>query len=373
MKNKICQLTSVHARYDTRIFQKISTSLADLNKDVFLIVADGKGNEVKNKINIFDIGLEQGRIKRILFTSKRILKKAIELDCEIYHFHDPELFSIAIKLKKLGKKVIFDSHEYLPGQIMDKEYLPKVFRKFISFLIRKYYNVNIKKLDAVFTVTPHIIKQLNKNSDNVFLLTNYPIISNEYNNFSKEEYFLRENAIFYAGTIYPTSQQDIIIKAIENIDKIKYSLVGNIDDKHKQKLSELPAWEKVNLISFVPKTELDKIANNVTIGMAIFDYIPNLGYKIGSLGVNKIFEYMFYGLPIICTDFELWKDIINKYNCGICVNPNNVSEISEAIKYLISNKEEAYKMGQNGRAAVIKEFNWSAQEKKLFEIYNTLF
>ena len=44
-----------------------------------------------------------------------------------------------------------------------------------------------------------------------------------------------------------------------------------------------------------------------------------MGYKKGTLGNNKIFEYMYYGLPIICTDFDLWKEIIDKYKCGIYV------------------------------------------------------
>ncbi|MCP4176145.1 MAG: glycosyltransferase family 4 protein, partial [bacterium] len=139
-----------------------------------------------------------------------------------------------------------------------------------------------------------------------------------------------------------------------------------------KKLSKLSSWKKVDLIPFVPKIELDKIAKNVTIGIVVYDYNPNWGNKRGSLGVNKIFEYMLYGLPIICTDYILWKEIIAKYNCGICVNPNNIEEITKAIKYLLDNKEKAYIMGQNGKKAVLNEFNWSSQEKKLLEIYKTL-
>ena len=372
MKKKVCHLTSVHTRYDMRIFQKICTSLASSEYEVYLVVADGKGDEIKNNINIVDIGYEPKRFKRILFVPKKIFRKAVELDCEIYHFHDPELFPIALKLKKIGNKLIFDSHEYLPGQIMDKEYLPKILRKFISLLVKTYYDINIKKLDAVFSVTPHIVEDLSVNSENVFLLTNYPIVNGISEKFSKEEYILRKDTIFYAGTIYTTSQQDLIIRAMERIDSVEYSLVGNIEDKYKLYLSKLPSWKKVDLISYVPKFKLDEIANNVTIGLAIFDYIPNLGYKKGSLGVNKIFEYMLYGLPIVCTDFELWKEIVDKYKCGICVKSNSIDEIEKAIKYLINNKEEAYQMGKNGRTAVLKEFNWTTQEKKLQSVYDSL-
>ena len=79
-------------------------------------------------------------------------------------------------------------------------------------------------------------------------------------------------------------------------------------------------------------------------------------------GVNKIFEYMYFGLPIICTDFDLWKEFVSKYKCGILVNPNSITEIRNAVQYLVDNKKLAYEMGQNGRKAIMETYNWSSQE-----------
>ena len=103
----ITHLTSVHPRYDTRIFLKECTSLAK-KYQVNLVVADGKGDEVKNGVSLYDVGKESGRLNRILKTPKKILKKAIDLDSDIYHLHDPELVFIGLELKKIGKIVIFD-------------------------------------------------------------------------------------------------------------------------------------------------------------------------------------------------------------------------------------------------------------------------
>ena len=76
-KIKVCHLTSVHPRYDVRIFSKECQSLVKEGFEVMLIVADGLGDEIKNDIKIFDIGLPKGRFKRILFTPKRIYKKVL--------------------------------------------------------------------------------------------------------------------------------------------------------------------------------------------------------------------------------------------------------------------------------------------------------
>jgi len=371
-KNKICQLTTVHSRFDTRIFEKISCSLQNAGYSVFLLVADGLGNEVVNNVRIIDVGKNSSRLKRFISSSRKVYKESLKLNCDVYHFHDPELFPIALKLKKRGYKVIFDSHEYLPSQILDKEYLSVLFRKVLSFFVRQYFNYNVKKLDAVISVTPHIVDNFKNMDGNAVLITNYPVLNEENISYAYEDYLLREDSVFYAGTIYETSQQYHIVRSLDLIEKIRYSLVGTINSNYLSSINVLPSWEKVDLIPFVPKVELDNIAKNATIGLAIFDYIPNLGYKIGSLGVNKIFEYMLYGLPIICTDFVLWKNIIDKYQCGLYVNPNSIQDISEAIKYLIENKKEAYLMGQNGRNAVLSEFNWKTQEEILLRVYSEL-
>lgn len=93
---------------------------------------------------------------------------------------------------------------------------------------------------------------------------------------------------------------------------------------------------------------------------------------MGTLGNTKIFEYMMVGIPVICTDFILWKQIMDRWDCGICVDPENVDEIAAAISYLLDHPEEARQMGENGRRAVKEEFNWGVEEKKLLALYEEI-
>ncbi len=135
---KVCHLTSLHQRKDSRVFQKECLSLSK-HYDVSLVVYDGKGNEKIEDVNIFDAydvskGGATNRIKGLLVRPFKVLKVAKKINADIYHFHDPELIFISLYLRMRGKKVFYDIHENLPLQIMNKDWLPPVLRRPISIL-----------------------------------------------------------------------------------------------------------------------------------------------------------------------------------------------------------------------------------------------
>ena len=366
---EVCHIISAFARDDTRIFWKQCRSLVKSGYSVTLITNDGGESETREGVKIIPSGFKySGRLHRILFARKINYRKALEVNADIFQIHDPEFIPLGLRLKRIGKHVVYDSHEDFPRQILEKDWIPGIFRKTISLLAEAYLFRSLKKFDAIFTVTPHIVENLSRSLKNVFLVTNYPVVEAIIKEFSFDEYQSRGNKLCYAGTVYRSSLQENIIKAIENKEEVEYIIIGTIDEKYKLELSEALLYRNVQFLNHVPKDILNHHYQNVTIGIAVFDYSPNLGYKTGSLGVNKIFEYMSFGLPVICTDFVLWKEIIDKYNCGICVNPNNIYEIRDAINYLVRNKSEAYQMGQNGRHAVMEQFNWSSQERVYLNI-----
>jgi glycosyltransferase involved in cell wall biosynthesis len=75
------------------------------------------------------------------------------------------------------------------------------------------------------------------------------------------------------------------------------------------------------------------------------------------------------GLAVVASNFPLWIEIVEKNNCGICVDPYNPKQIAEAIDFLARNPDKTKKMGQNGRRLVIEKYNWEIEEKKLLVLY----
>ncbi|WP_414659517.1 glycosyltransferase family 4 protein [Acinetobacter courvalinii] len=363
---KVVHLTSAHPRFDTRIFVKQCCSLAQIY-DTYLIVADGKGNQVKDKVNILDVGKFNGRKNRIINAPKSILKQALALDAQIYHLHDPELIPIGLKLKKYGKKVLFDAHEDLPNQIMSKHYLNWFSKKLIAFLVTTYEKYACAKLDGIVAATPFIRDKFLKINKNTLDINNYPKLE-EFSSISVNT--LKENHVCYIGGLADVRGIVEMVQAINFAESsAKLIIAGNFVDKNlEQFVVKMEGWEKVNFLGYVGRNEIKNTLASSMAGLVVLH--PTRSY-LDSLPV-KMFEYMCAGIPVIASDFPLWRSIVNAAKCGICVDPLKPKEIADAIDYFLKNPTEARLMGQQGRAAVLERYNWSIEEKKLLNLYSSI-
>ena len=365
---KICHITTVHSRFDTRIFLKECISLSKLF-EVHLIVADGLGSEVKNKVHVQDIGLRSSsRLKRAAYDSFKAYNRAKELDCELYHFHDPELIPIGLKLKKLGKKVIFDAHEDLPKQILSKPYLNKFLLLVLSKIISFYEYYSCSRFDYIIAATPFIKTKFLKINSNSEVINNFPILGELSNDVKWSD---KENIISFVGGITKIRGIKELLEAIKISEfNFKLNLIGEFyPKKFKEELGGLLKDEKVNLLGYLNRNEVASCLKKSKIGIVTFLPSPN---HIDSQP-NKMFEYMSSGIPVIGSNFPLWKTIIDGNNCGLTVDPKNQQEICNSIEDLLSKDKLAEEMGLNGKKAVKEIYNWGIEERKLLTIYKEIF
>jgi glycosyltransferase involved in cell wall biosynthesis len=364
---KIAHLTSVHYRYDTRIFLKECVSLVNEGYRVDLLIADGLGDETLKNIYFHDVGASTGRLRRMAFAPRRLYKKALMLNADIYHLHDPELIPIGLKLKKNGKKVIFDSHEDVPKQLYKREYLPKPINFLISKMFLYFERWACRKFDAVIAATPSIQKKFLSINSNTVNINNFPLLR-ELN--AEIPWSRKSKEICYLGVISKFRGIQEICEAMQIVKSdIRLNLCGNFSEPSlENKIKSLRGWKRVNYLGFLSRESVRDILKRSLAGLVIFHPAPN---HIDAQP-NKIFEYMSAGIPVIASDFLLWREIIAYNDCGLLVNPLNSEEIAQAIDKLITNPKEAQRLGKNGRLAIEKHFNWQIEEKKLINLYHNL-
>lgn len=393
---KVCHITTVHPPFDTRIFHKECKTLAKAGFDVSLIAQQEdlqpKTNNPKqtfsNKqlaigdkqqvttiidgIKIIFLPKPKNRFFRIFFLTKKAYKIALKQKANIYHFHDPELLPWAIKLKKkTGAKIIYDVHEDVARQILGKEWLPDVLRYPILFVYNFFEHISVKFFDIIITAGDDIKFQNSK----IIAIKNYPFraITTEGENALENT-----TEIFHCIYVGSISKDRCVKEVLQSLDYIKNSVLFTIigpceDKKYLQDLKNLIKIQKRHQVKLIPRLPYQKTMEYLkfaNVGFVLFKPSPN---NIAAVSRNnKLYEYMAFGLPVITSDFPLWKEFVEENKCGICVNPLNPKEIAKAVEYLIEHPEEARKMGKNGRKAVLEKYNWENESKKLLDIYRQL-
>lgn len=366
---KVCHMTSAHSAEDDRIFHKECVSLAEAGYEVYE-VARGKSCN-KNGVHIIGVGEIPGnRIKRMTAGAKRVYKKALELDCEIYHFHDPELLPYGFKLKKKGKKVIFDSHERYTFQLQDKPYLPSWISVLAAKIYGFYENCVLAQIDAV-------IFPCTMDGKNPFegLCRRTPIISNaavldEFYNLFDPNKKKNSRQVCYVGGLAESRGITMNMCAAAKAGVI-LALAGDFSSEaYHESLQNMPAYSCVDYKGRLNRRQVADLISESRVGLCtLLDRGQYL--HLDTFGI-KVFEYLSMGVPVILSKSDYNCRMVEKYQFGVCVDPENVDDIADAIRYLIDNPEEAKRMGENGRRAVEQEFNWSIEEKKLIQLYEEI-
>lgn len=362
---RVLLLSTTFGRFDSRIFYREAKALADAGHDVTILCSDLGKEETINRISIVSTYKKlSGRLNRFFFTIPRIKRRIKALSFDIVQISNPECLPLAKYFKKQGKKVIFDSREDYSAFITEKPWIPRFLRKLVAFFYEKYETRCLKYIDSILVVTPFIQERFAKKHQRVSTVTNYPLLSEEVDNKTEPSNIF--NMCFF-GTISNDDLHANLMEAIRDIPNVKYHLLSAGNDAVNAKLAEQARQTQTeDKVILYPKVEYNMIPSflqDKNIGVILRRYAANYGYRRGSLGVIKFFQYMAAGLPILCTDFDEWKSIIAEHKCGICVDPFDVEQIRNAIRYFIDNPEETKIMGQNARKAFRTVFNWSTQEK----------
>ena len=274
-----------------------------------------------------------------------------------------------LDLLKRGKKVIYDSHENYPQDIFYKKiWMPLPLRWIVSKAFAVYEKTALPKFSAVISVTPQIVDRFLLSNKNSYLITNYPIIKGDDECSVKIRTNNKWIAVF-AGSIQAPWVHENFIKAIQDTS-FSFIMAGKVSEPaYIEKLKSLDRNNKLRYIGEKTQDEIFALYKDVSLGLAIAEYRPTEFNHEGSLGINKFFEYMRFGIPSICTDYTLWMPIIEKWRCSFPVNPNKLDDIIQVLHKIENNPDLLVEMGRRAREASVTEYNWEPQVPTLLKAY----
>lgn len=368
---------SAFSRHDDEVLTyRHNKALKAAGWDTIYLVNDNEPESEKDGLRIVGTGNMQqhsylARIFAAPYQSYKALKK---IDADVYQTWCLENMLTCMLLKQKGKKIVFQLREEHPYLYLLKKGKPLWFKKVVVYVLLVLMKVFLRRFDHVLATGDdegEILKELGVK--NYSIQGNFPFLNREFS-LSLEDYLKRENRIIYFGSIYGISCQEYLLKAMEKTKDVKYLLAGKFrgNDIYQKQLMQFLKWKDVEFVDGFKKEELNDLMSRSTISNVLRDF-SKTHYHNGNIGIIKIFESMEAGLPLICSDVPVYRKIWEEYKFGMLVDPTNSDQIAEAINYLVQNKEEAYKMGQEGRRAVIEKFNCDVVSKKYVDIINSLY
>ena len=368
---KVCIISSVHPPFDVRIFHKEAETLVKAGYEVLLIAQHDKA-ELVDGVRIINLKTPGNRMARMTKTVWSAFRKALKTNAALYHIHDPELMPIGFLLKFLGKEVIYDMHENLPKQIRNKEWINPKLRYLVSKIVCFAERAFLHNIPIIFAeISYHKDYLWVKNYETIL---NLPVLSHlaYVDNGAIEK---NKFAIGYIGAVSNARGSMETLEALKILSMRgflpSFECVGPMTASHEEELlNKCREYQLTNvkLYGYLPADKGWPVIQRCSVGLALLHPISNYYESYPT----KIFEYMAMGIPVIASNFPLYRSIIEAHNCGICVDPLDPHAIADALCRLMDNPSEAKALGANGRAAVEEIYNWDVESAKLLDFYTKL-
>ena len=367
---RVCHLTTVHPFDDSRISYRECLTLSRAGFEVTLAAANVTGDPPKAlaPLQIVSIPVPRRRVLRILFGGAAALRVSLRKRYDIYHLHDPELIPVGLILRLLGRTVVYDAHEDLPAQILQKTYLNRAARRFLHTLSARLIPWAGRRFSGVVAATPRVAARFV--GANRVVVRNYPDVPTQMPT-EKPDDTLR---ILYVGGLSEIRGARAMIEAFRTatFDRpVQLVLAGACGDPQLQQELEQAAQQSPH-ISLPGRVEYDRVQDLLReshIGLCLLHPTPN---HVEALPV-KFFEYLAYGLAVVAsTGLTEVERVAEKWSCAVLVAPDSPAAIAEVLTRLVHDAPMRLRLAQNGRDAFIQEYNWQTEGERLVNFYDQL-
>lgn len=364
-KPRVVHISTVHSAIDPRIRIKQLQSLSRHGMDAQLVCADPERRRLGDEVTVQRItARHRGRLYRMSVLAPAAVLRALLTPAVLYHFHDPELIPWAWLLLLRRVPVIYDVHEDYPLALRQKEYLPHWAQRVVSAVAGT--------LERALTM-PFLLVIAEPCYQRRFprarQILNYPprsLLS------LKPALDTSAARVLYTGNI-TAGRGALNLARLVAASGVEVTLVGRCLPRLAAELRGIAGENggKLTIVGegrYVPHAEI-VAAYRTARWIAGIVLIP-AGAHYRDKQLTKFFEFMAVGLPIIASDFPVWRRLIAEQGVGICVDPDDPRQAVAAVEWLMHNPEQARGMGRRGRELVRQRYHWEGQEERLLALYH---
>ena len=307
-------------------------------------------------------------IWRTLITRPYILLRCLWLRPAVVHVYVPEFLPFAFVFRLLGAVIIYEVQENLYKKMHLKQFnrgflLEWAFHCFDALARRHFY--------LIFTEHGYLDTYVDLGKPHA-VIYNYPLLP--FLEPFRQPYQPNpaKPIFFYIGWLSFERAFDTLIDGLARLKQVYPGFMIHLFGRQtfgNTELKRLPGYEivRTNLIfhGYTDQRAAFCYVAGATAGLALLKPVGDYPESY----TTKLFEYMALGLPVITSDFLLYRDVVERHQCGFCISPYDTDQLTAKLTYLIEHPNEARLMGERGRLAVEQSYNWTTEARKLLDFY----
>lgn len=333
--------------------------MAQAGFDVHLLAVADR-TESESGVVIEALPRRNGRLRRMTLGPLDAWRRLRRIQPQMIHVHDPELIPMAILWKlRTGRPAVFDAHEDLVKQIAGKTYIPMAIRPMIGNFGGLIERLADNLLSAVVVATPAIARKFHRAQ--VALVQNFPWLR-EYPE-PTEAPESADLALCYVGGLSRGRGGLDMVSVVQKAPTVRLVVAGPVTPE----VANVIKADKTGRIDYrgtLPADEVPEVIRQSTAGLALLHPLPN--YLESQ--PTKIFEYMASSRPFIASNFDSWRRLLERYDCGYFVDPFDHDAITDIFGRIAANPREAVEKGVRGRRALIDAFTFESESSELIAL-----
>ena len=314
--------------------------------------------------------------------TRQVLKIFEEDKYNAIHFHDLYIFGAAKKLKKkLGVKLVGDLHEFYVEVLPDYKWT-QTFPNKLFISMSKWKRIErewLSWMDKIVVVNKEMKeKTISKgvSESNIVIVDNI-LNTDVFDAFETNQTVLNRfkdtfNLLFVGWFVGNRGLEHVVdaMNELRDYEDIHLILVGDgaLKPVLDKKVDEYNLHKTVHLEGWQPQEMVKSYLLAGDVGL-----IPSIRSPQTDNGSpNKLYQYMYYGLPIITSNCPAKQKIVENEQIGLVYESENVKKFIESVLTLYKNRNLVSELGKNGKKAQKEKYSWEANISGLIDMYNSM-
>lgn len=328
----------------------------------------------------FDLAVND--VKQLSYV-RRLAAAIAAGDYSVIHCHDQTMLNLGARIKKLRRNatLIYDSHELFHLWPMNLSVPGNRLLWLKSFIVRRFqiYRewMNRKSIDCLITVNDSLAIDLKAHlrvAGKPIVLRNIPefVASPSKSAIIRRKFGIPADdkiLVFIGANVYRYSLNlEAVMDQVANLNGFSLVFIcgegGNKADIRAY--AESRGYRNIFFHGLVKPSEIQEYLSSCDVGLVPTWNKKDLSYWYAL--DNKLFEYMMAGLPILATQQPEYKRIVEDYDVGVCVNPEEPDAYVEGLRRVIAGYDRFSRNVEEAKRAL----NWENEKEALIDLYRSI-